>query len=342
MANGDEPIWITEAEAVSLVDLGEAISVTHQVFTEQAAGRAQNLTKTQAKIGATTLHATGGALRDGGYVGTKSWSHTPGGATPIVLLWDIDDGSLLAVIEAHALGQYRTAAVSAVATAALAAPDAATMALLGTGSQALIQLAAVNCVRRLEHVSVWSPREESRTAMVKRVRDALQIECDAAATVDAAVDGAAVITLVTRATEPFLRACAPASGAHLNALGAIGLDRAEFEPELLRRCATVAVDDLPAAQASSRELRDYFGAGTGEAWSAVRPLAQMVAAPPVRPEGTDLTLLKAMGTGLADLAIARFIYEQARENGLGRAIPRPTRSKPRLRSSLQRMGAQHG
>lgn len=327
----DGPIWITEAEVVSLIDLGEAISVVQQVFLEQAAERATNMQKTQAKIGESSLHAVGGGLVDGSFIGTKTWSHTPGGATPILLLWDLEDGALLAVIEAHALGQYRTAAVSAVATACLAVKNGDELAILGTGTQALIQVAAVNAVRPLGLVTVWSPREASRAAMVKRVEDALSVKCRAAGTAAEAVADADIITLITRARQPFLTTTAPKHGAHVNAIGAISLDRAEFEPALLERCALVAADDVPTAQIAARELRDYYGRN----WSAVRTLADVVASAG-RPPDADLTLVKAMGTGIADVAIARFIYRQAVENNLGQVLPPPARSRPRLRASVDR------
>lgn len=336
MTDSDGPIWITEAEAVSLIDLGESITVTDGVFRAQAAGKAASLPKTQAKVGSAGMHAVGGTLAGKGLAAIKSWIHTPDGATPIVLLWSTADGSLLAVIEAHAVGQYRTAAMSAVATSALAASGASTMAILGTGAQALIQVAAVNAVRPLERLTVWSPRPESRDAMVERAENALPIKCEAAATPEQAVEGAAVITLITRAADPFLTASAPGRGAHINALGAIGLDRAEFEPGLLDRCATVTVDDLANARGASRELRTFYGSEpTDVTWAGVLPLSEIVAAGTGRPDGADLTLFKAMGTGLADVAIAAFVYEQARENGLGRSLPRPARSRPRLRASVR-------
>jgi alanine dehydrogenase len=338
MTESDGPIWITEAEAVSLIDLGEAIAVTDAVFRAQAAGDATSLPKTQAKAGSATMHAIGGALTGSGLAAVKSWIHTPDGATPMVQLWSTADGSLLAVMEAHAMGQYRTAAMSAVATSALAAADASTMAILGTGTQALIQVAAVNAVRPLGRLTVWSPRAESRDAMVARAENALQVKCEAVATPERAVTGAAIVTLVTRATEPFLPASAPEPGTHINALGAIGLDRAEFEPELLARCATVTVDDMATAQGASRELRTFYGSGPSASWPGVLPLSEVVAAGGGRPDDADVTLFKAMGTGLADLAIAAFVYEQAQLNGLGRPLPRPARSRPRLRASLRPAG----
>ena len=80
--------------------------------------------KTHVEWGGSTLHAIGAVFPKMGICGTKTWTHTAGGATPLLILFDSDNGSLQAVIEAFALGQMRTAAASGVATRWLARPDA--------------------------------------------------------------------------------------------------------------------------------------------------------------------------------------------------------------------------
>ena len=49
-----------------------------------------------------------------------------------------------------------------------------------------------------------------------------------------------------------------------------------------------------------------------------------------RPEGTDLTLFKAMGMGVSDLALGIELLKQARAQGRGRAIDAPERAAVRL------------
>ena len=68
-----------------------------------------------------TLHAIGAVVEGANIVGTKTWAHTAGGATPLVTLWNSDTGKLEAIIEAFALGQMRTGGISGVATARMAA-----------------------------------------------------------------------------------------------------------------------------------------------------------------------------------------------------------------------------
>src|SRR5207237_8443297 len=101
--------------------------------------------------------------------GTKTWAHTPGGATPLLVLLDATTGALKAVIEAFALGQMRTAAASGVATRWLARKDATEFAMIGPGKQALTQVAAVLAVRTLQRVRVVGRDVERRRQSAERV-----------------------------------------------------------------------------------------------------------------------------------------------------------------------------
>jgi len=332
------PIWITEAEVVSLIDMGEAIQASEHAFQAEAAGDATNLLKTHLTLPGGSVHSIGGVLSGDDVVGVKSWTHTPGGATPILTLWNGTDGSLLAVIEAFALGQYRTAGVAGAATHALARADATHLAVLGTGHQALTQAGAIAAVRQINAITVWSPNLERRAAFAQSVTDALGVSTAAADSVEDACADADIVTMVTRAKAPFLSADAVSPGTHLNALGAITPERAEFEAKLLGRCDVVAVDSVEQTRKLSQEFNEFYG-DSDEEWAAVKRLADFAGDEVRRPAGADVTLFKAMGVGIADVSIGLFVYQQARENRIGAALSAPSPSRPRLRSNLQRAAA---
>jgi alanine dehydrogenase len=328
MSMKSEPLWITEADVVELLDMGEAIEALEAGLGLEAAGAAQNMVKTHAIWGGGhTLHAIGAVFPE--TVGTKTWAHTEGGATPLLILFDAHEGRLLAIIEAFALGQLRTGGISGVATKILSRPDAAVMALIGTGRQSLTQLAAVAAVRALKEVRVFSPTAEKRRAFAERAGKALGLAMHEAASVAAACEGADIVTLVTRAREPFLTSSMVAKGAHINAVGAITPERMEFAPALLDRCAVIAGDSVEQVRRLSRELQERFGDDEG-AWRRVVPLSSRLTES--RPAGADLTLFKAMGMGISDLSLGREILRRAREKGLGRSLPHPEKVQPRLRA----------
>ena len=319
-----EAIWITESEIVDLISLKEAIPALERGLKEEHDGKAVNMKKTHAVWNQkrSTLHAIGAVLGGVGIVGTKTWAHTPGGACPLLILFDSENGRLMAVIEAFALGQMRTAGISGVATQCLADESADEMAIIGTGKQALAQVAGVNAVRPLNQLRVYSPNPENRTAFVDKVRNQIPIDVIATESVEAAVENSPIVTLVTRATEPFLSSAMLASGCHLNAVGAITPERQEFTQDIFERCGPIVVDSLDSVRRLSSEFIEQFGEND-EKWQAVKPLSDTLATGGSRPSSTDITLFKAMGMGLSDLAMGNEILNRAHTSGVGREIPQP-------------------
>ena len=306
------PLWLTEADVGALITLPEAIEALERGLAMEARGDAQNMVKTHvAWDGGHTLHAIGAAFPAAGVVGTKTWAHTAGGAAPLLILFDSHTGAPTAIIEAFTLGQMRTGGISGVATRWLAADHADELAIIGTGKQAHAQVAAVAAVRRLTRVRVFSPNAAHRARFAQSVRTTFGVEVVDARSVAEAVDGAPIITLVTRACEPLLSASMVCRGAHINAVGAITPDRVELAADIFPRCTRVVADSVPSVQKLSREFIDYYG-GSPADWSAVVPLSRIVAASPRRPPDTDLTLFKAMGMGIADLSLGIEVYARAR------------------------------
>ena len=325
----NDPLWISEAEVVEALSLPDAILALQSCLAMEAAGTARNMAKThQIWGGHHTLHAIGAVVEGAAIVGTKTWAHTAGGATPLVTLWSSDTGRLEAVIEAFALGQMRTGGISGVATNRMAREDADELAIIGTGKQAITQVAAVAAIRKLKCIRVFSPTPENRTRFIARLERLFPaIRLVEAVSVADAVKDAPIVTLVTRARTPILSAAMLARGAHLNAVGAITPEREEFSQDVFGRSSAIAVDMLESVKSLSAEFRKRFADGD---WSKVRPLSELLADTSKRAEDADVTLFKAMGMGLSDLALGIEILKRIRAKGSGRVIPHPKPAQPRL------------
>ncbi len=327
------PLWISEADVVSLMDMRGAVAALEKGLLAEAQGDAQNMVKTHVEWGdGAALHAIGATFPKAGFAGTKTWAHTKGGAAPLLILYDSNIGVLRAIIEAFALGQMRTAGVSGIATQWLAAADASELAIIGTGKQAITQVAAALAVRRIRRIRAFSRNEERRNQFVERVRTELGVEAIAAPSVREAVKGAAIITVVTRATEPILSADMIERGAHVNAVGAIVPSRAELAADVVARASQIVADSIPQAQKLSRELIEFFGRDP-EKWGSVRSLASLVASRRPRSPSDDLTLFKSLGVGISDLSLGIELYKKALDLGLGRKFPHPQKVAPRLRTA---------
>lgn len=324
-----DAVWLTEADVVESIDLRAAAGAVRDILRLEHAGDARPLPKTATTWAAgDTLHALGGVAEGLGLVGTKTWAHTEGGAAPLLVLWDAATGALRAVVEAFALGQLRTASVSAVATDVLARPDATVMAMIGTGKQALAQVAAVLSQRPIREVRVFSPTPAHRVAFCTRLRGQLGdgadvvdvIEC---ADVAPAVASADVITTATRSRDAFLQLEMVGQNVHVNALGAITPERRELADCLVAGAAAVASDSPTTAADLSTELA---------AAATIVSLAEVVATGWERSQPGP-TVFKAMGLGLADVAVGAAALHATLERSGGRRIAAIQRSTPRLFAS---------
>ncbi len=327
------PIWLSEADVTASIDLGAAIGALARVLAAEADGKAQNMQKTLTMVGANdALQAIGGSVAAEGLCGTKTWVNVAGKSQTILVLFSLTDGSLRAVIEATALGQIRTAAMSGVGTDWMAQEGATELAIIGTGKQALPQIAAVAAVRPLKRVRIFSRTEASRLALANAVRSKFpEIEVVAATSLQGAVEGAPIVTLCTNATEPFFTSAMAGHGTHINAVGAIVPARSEFTGDIFPRCAEIAVDTLDGVKELSREFIDYFGGGQAS-WDRVRPISQLIRAGRRRPANADLTLFKPMGVGIADLAVAVEVLKRSEARALGHALPERIRMDLPLRT----------
>ena len=325
------PIWITEAEVTATMALPDAIVALERALAMEAEGAAANMPKTHLMVAANdAMHAIGASVAGAGICGTKTWVNVGGKSQTVLILFSLEDGRLRAVVEATALGQMRTAAMTGVGTGRLAPEDARCLALIGTGKQALPNAAACAAVREIEEIRVFSRRQEAREALAARIQEELGIRAVAAASVEDAVADAAVVTAITNATEPFLSAATIAPGAHLNAMGAIVPARVEFAQDVFERCGVIAVDTMAGVRALSAEFRERFG-DDDAAWEAVRPISRLIAEDVRRPAGCDLTLFKAVGMGMSDLALGIEVLARAEADGLGVPVPERIRVPPRLR-----------
>lgn len=323
---GDAPLWLTEADVTRCMDLGAAIDALETVLAVSGEDAGENMGKTHLMVGGNdVLQAIGGAVPSEGICGTKTWVNVGGKSQTVIVLFSLTDGALLCVIEATALGQMRTAAMTGLGTKWLAPEGVTEMAIIGTGKQALPQIAACLKVRPIRRLRIFSRTAASREALAEEAAATFPgLDAIAAASLEDATDGVPLITLCTNATEAFFQSSMAAKGAHINAIGAIVPGRVEFSEDIFPRCSMIAVDTLDGVKAMSREFMDYFGAGKDN-WDKVVPISAIMGESRSRPEDADLTLFKAMGMGLADMAVAIEVLKRNESAEGAHRLPERTR-----------------
>lgn len=308
------PPLITEAQVRELLTMEQAIDVLDDAYAASARDEAASMPRAQLRTGDRILHAVGGSLLDAGVVGTKTWLYTPEGASPLLVLFSLHDGSPLALVEAFALGQFRTAATSGLGTRLLARPDARRLALLGTGKQALPQARAVCTVRPIDHVALFGRDARRRASLARLLQDTLGVTVSEHADARDALAGADVVTTVTRTREPIVEGHMLEPGVHVNAVGAITPGAREIDADAVARFDVVVADSVVQARSDAAELKAAVDAGLLQ-WDRVRQLAAFVEGdePARRPEAR--TLFKALGLGLSDVALGRHVVSRALDAG---------------------------
>jgi alanine dehydrogenase len=268
-----------------------------------------------------------GALGPQDVFGIKTISVKPGNrGTPYeshqgaVLLFEPEHGSLVAALDAAMITAIRTAAASAAATRALARPDASSLAILGSGTQAATHLEAMRAVRDVRRVRVWGRSAQTARAFAERESLRAGISVEPVEDPREAVEGADVICTVTGAAEPVLRGAWIAPGAHVNAVGACIPSSRELDTEAMSR-ARVFVDDRAAALQEAGDILIPIREG---AFAPERIAGEIGAvidrAIPGRTGPADITVFESLGLAIEDLAAARIVYRKAAASGRGSSV----------------------
>jgi len=242
----------------------------------------------------------------------------------IVLLSSAQTGEPLGVLNASAVTEIRTAAVSAVATALLARPDADVLAIIGTGAQARAHLHAIARSRALTQIRVAGREHARAIRFAESVRDQATHAQDramppvvACSSAREAVAGAGIIVTATSSAQPVLERGWLAAGAHINAVGACVPAARELD------AATIAGATLFAdsRESVSSEAGDYLLA---LAEGAIGPghiraeIGEILAGTAHGRSGDDeITVFESLGLAIEDLAAAALVYRRAVESGVG-------------------------
>jgi len=257
-----------------------------------------------------------GALGTQEYFGAKLISVFQGNAAKgiqshqgVVVLFDPQTGAPVCIAHAGEVTAIRTAAASAVATDALARPEAARMAILGCGEQAHTHAHAIAKVRKLEAITVWGRDPAKAAAFAKAVEGELGVTATAAASVREAVEGADIVTAVSGAREPILQGAWLAPGTHVNLVGSSGPGPAEADHDLVVRSRFIA-DSREGVLAQGAEFLYAKAAGLIDDSHVVGEIGQVLAGDLEGRQSADqITVYKSLGHVVQDLAAAKALYE---------------------------------
>ena len=290
--------FFSEADVGEVLEPADLIAAMRTALADFSSGRVQQPVRTVVSLPEQEAFFGLMPVVYGGILGAKFVTVFPGNFArsipthqALIVTFRADTGEPLAVLDGRLITELRTAAVSAVATDLLAAPQARRLAILGSGVQARAHVRILSLVRQFSEIRVWSRNPEHARRCARDIGGI-------ATSAEAAVRGADVVVTVTNSPTPVLHGTWLEPGSLAIAAGAVGRDRRELDSDSMS--GAVIVDSREAAL---QESGDVLLAGAtihaelGELLSGTAPL----------PRSARHTVFKSLGIAVEDIAAAQLV-----------------------------------
>jgi alanine dehydrogenase len=315
-------LHISEDEVRSLLTMPMAVEAVEDISRKQASGEVVVHPRRRFEFNkGNFFHYMAAADYSDGYIAMKQYTYVHGKLQFMVPLYEMATGNLLALIEADYMGRLRTGAASGVATKYMAARDAKSAAIIGTGGQARTQLEAIAAVKQLEIVHAYGRDPKRREAFCELMSKRLGLPVHSASSASEALKAAHIVCTATTATNPVIRGADLETGVHINAIGANHANKRELDDEAVASADVIVVDSIEQSRQEAGDLIIAFH-GDESCWTGVKRLSDIVAGKVTgRTSDTEATLFKSNGIASWDLAVAIKVYKAALENNVGRELP---------------------
>jgi len=308
-------MYISEQEVRSVLTYEALIPAIRQALIDFSAGRVNQPARMILRAGNADDHRNGWfavmPVVAGDYMGVKTVTWYPGNDAlglhthmAIVELLSRKTGEPLAVMDGRLITEMRTAAVSAVAYAALAPLhfDAApkSFGVLGSGVQARAHIEALKHVwPEMGEIRVWS----RNSANANR----LAVETGGRAVAIEDASSADVVLTATSAQVPVLKGELLSSNALVLAVGATGASIREIDDEAMLSSFVVA----ESRSCVERESGDVLLSGA----KVQADLGEILA----NPSGAEIprdgrVISKSVGMAIEDVTAARLVWEARRKS----------------------------
>jgi alanine dehydrogenase len=312
-------IFLSEAEVRELLDLDELVDGLADAHKELSAGDASMPPRIAAMVQEREgllgvmpayLPSAGLACKLVTLFPQNTDRHTH---QAVIVVFDPENGTPLALMDGTYITATRTAAGSALATRLLAREDAQVLALLGTGVQARSHVRALPRVRAFTEIRI-AGRDRARTeALAQQVGS----HARAVSSYEEAIRDADVVAATTHSTQPVVRREWLSPGVHVNSVGLNPAGREVDEATVADALLVVESRDsaLAPPPAGAPEL---IGVSPADVHAE---LGELVAGTkPGRSSQDQITLYKSVGVAVQDVAAAALVLAAARGRSMGRAI----------------------
>ena len=315
-------IYIDEATASKILTMDDALNLVEESFTTYAQGKSFNMTRQRMRIRKGALHMLPGAVPYKNVIGFKAYTSFRAGLIFKVHLYDAENGSPLAIIDANEIGRLRTGAATGIATKYMAKKESNTAFIFGGGFQAEAQLEAVCKTSNIKKAFVTTRKIENAQAFADKMSKSLGIEIIPTQNIENDLPQADIIITITTAVKPlFEHTMLNPNGVHINGAGSNALIRAEIPEKTIEAAEVLAVDSKDVAAIECGDILPSLEKGRLH-WNEIVELGEITSGfRSGRVTDNGITIFQSQGMGLQDIMCAEFIYRKALAEKLGKDLP---------------------
>ena len=318
-------IILSKDEVTKLLPMRTAIDLVEKAMIETSEGRATLPLRNAMPLGEVNkLGIMPGAMEDPDCFGVKLISLYPDNPASgrsshlgLMVLFEKEFGTPIAIMDAGVITAIRTAAASAVATQVLARENAQVLTVIGTGEQAEYHVESMLAVRDIHEIRAVGRNLARAEAFVGRIRGTHDIAVTLYDSAQTAVQGADIVCTVTSAHETVLCGDWVQAGSHLNAVGASVPTMREIDENLLVKSA-LFVDYRPSALAQAGDIIAALESGAISDSHIIGEIGEVLSSKVRgRENAKEITLYRSLGISAQDIICAHHVMTQAKVGGVG-------------------------
>ncbi len=224
----------------------------------------------------------------------------------IMILFDSENGKLLAILDAENLTAIRTGAASGLATKLLSNTNSSVSAIFGAGIQARYQLRAVCEVRNIKKVLLYDNNRSKAESFKNEMKDELGLNIEICVDQEKLKD-AHIICTATTSPLPVFDDNLISDGTHINAIGSYQPDKREIPSATVSR-SNIFVDSREACLKEAGDL--IIPKNEGIVLEVIEIGEVLQNKKSVRSSEEEITFFKSVGNAAQDLICAIHIFEK--------------------------------
>ena len=310
-------ILLTDDNVNQLASIDDVLPAVEEMFKQEGKGLVSTVPRERIQSGLNYLAYMGGANHYQKKIGMKIYSHCGDNFKFYVLLFDATSGELLMLTRADSLGRLRTAATSGIGAKYLSNVYSKTVAIIGSGYQAGMQLEAVSKVRSIDRIKVFSRTTEKCLEFAKTMTEQLGLSVEACSSSEEAVADADIVITITTADHPVIRQEWLKTGTTVIAPGNARWNAQEIDFDTIRKSDMIVVDTISGCKSEAGELMAASERGLF-LWDQVKELSSVISGEKTgRTTDQEMILFKFVGMGPLDVVTAQLLYQKALAKNIG-------------------------